>query len=105
MTARLIVSASVKAGESVDVKLTILHPMELGTRRLDDGSIAPRNVIESLTATFNNETVLTLQMGTGIAANPFWAFTFVPPRSGALTVRWRDTAGVEGVANATIAVQ
>ncbi len=105
MTARLIAPATVKAGEAADVKLTILHPMELGTRRLDDGSVAARNVIETLTATFENETVLTLQMGTGIAANPFWAFSFMPPRSGTLSVHWRDTAGVEGTARAAITVQ
>jgi Sulphur oxidation protein SoxZ len=105
MTARLIAPASVKSGENAEVKLTILHPMELGTRRVDDGSIAPRNVIETLSITFENEAVLTLALGTGIAANPYWAFGFVPPKSGILIVRWRDTAGVEGVARATISVQ
>jgi hypothetical protein len=104
MTARLIVPATIKAGETVEVKLSILHAMELGTRRLDDGSIAPRNVIETLNVSFENEAVLTLALGTGIAANPYWAFGFVPPKSGVLLVRWRDTAGIAGEARATITV-
>jgi hypothetical protein len=104
MTARLIAPANVKAGEQAEVKLTILHPMELGTRRLDDGSIAARNVIETLSITFENDALLSLALGTGIAANPYWAFSFAPPKSGTLLVRWRDTAGVSGEARATISV-
>ena len=104
MTARLIAPAIVKAGESATVNLTILHPMELGTRRLDDGSIAARNVIETLNVSFEGEAVLTLKLGTGIAANPYWQFAFAPSRSGELLVRWRDTAGVAGEARARISV-
>jgi Sulphur oxidation protein SoxZ len=104
MTARLIAPATIKAGDQAEVKLSILHPMELGTRRLDDGSMAARNVIETLRVTFENETVLSLALGTGIAANPYWAFSFAPPKSGVLLVRWRDTAGVSGEARTTITV-
>jgi hypothetical protein len=104
MTARLIAPATVKTGERAEIKLTILHPMELGTRRLDDGSIAPRNVIETLDVTFEGEAMLSLALGTGIAANPYWSFAFAPPRTGMLRVRWRDSSGVVAEARASIVV-
>jgi sulfur-oxidizing protein SoxZ len=93
MAARLIVPATAKRGEHIEIKLSILHAMETGLRRKDDGKLVPKNVIETLTITYGNLTLFEAQLGTGVSANPYFAFSFLPAASDTVTARWIDSLG------------
>jgi sulfur-oxidizing protein SoxZ len=102
--ARLQVPPTVRAGEAVEVRLLVQHPMETGFRREADGRAVPMNVVHSLVCRFGGVEVLRAEFGTGVSANPYLAFWIAPPASGELVVEWVDDAGVKGRVAAPIAV-
>lgn len=102
--ARLQVPPRVRAGEVVEVRLLIQHPMETGFRRESDGRAVPANVLNSLVCRLGGEEILRAEFGSGVSANPYLAFWIVPPASGELVVEWVDDAGVKGRVAAPIAV-
>ena len=102
--ARLQVPSTVRAGEAVEVRVLVQHPMETGFRREADGRAVPMNVVHSLVCHLAGAEVLRAEFGTGVSANPYLAFWIVPPASGELVVEWVDDAGVKGRVAAPIAV-
>lgn len=102
--ARLQVSPKVRAGEAVEVRLLVQHPMETGFRREADGRAVPMNVVNSLVCRLGGVEVLRAEFGSGVSANPYLSFWIVPPSSGELVVEWVDDAGEKGRVAAPIAV-
>lgn len=102
--ARLQVPPKVRAGEAVEVRLLVQHPMETGFRRETDGRVVPMNVIHALVCRLGGAEVLRAEFGSGVSANPYLSFWIVPPASGELVVEWVDDAGEKGRVSAPIAV-
>jgi sulfur-oxidizing protein SoxZ len=102
MLARITLTQNLRRGDACEVKLSLLHPMETGMRRREDGVLVPRNVIESLAISFEGTPLVTLDEAAGLSANPYVAFSFVPPREGMLRVAWLDTSGASGDTQAEI---
>ena len=102
--ARLQVPPKARAGDVVEVRLLVQHPMETGFRREADGRAVPMNVINSLVCRLGEVEVLRAEFGSGVSANPYLAFWIVPPASGELVVEWVDDAGVKGRVAAPIAL-
>ena len=71
-----------KKGEVIELKALILHPMETGFRPGTNGRIIPRNIIERLTASWNGDEILRMDLSPAIAANPFVSFFAVATESG-----------------------
>ena len=45
----------------------------------------------------DNQLIIELEPGTGMSANPYFAFSLtVPPQGGSLRVEWLDDAGQRG---------
>ncbi|CAM5190294.1 thiosulfate oxidation carrier complex protein SoxZ [Oligella ureolytica] len=80
-------------GEIVKVRAVIVHRMETGLRLNHDGEALTRNIINSFTATFNEQLLFAWQPETAIAQNPYLEFTFKARESGTLTMRWEDDEG------------
>jgi len=102
--ARLQVPATARAGEAVEVRLLVQHPMETGFRREADGRAVPMNVVNRLSVTYGGEEVFRAEMGSGIAANPYLAFWIVAKSSGEVVVEWVDDKGDKGRVAQPIAV-
>ena len=102
--ARLQVPPKARAGDVVEVRLLVQHPMETGFRREADGRAVPMNVINTLVCRLGEVEVLRAEFGSGVSANPYLAFWIVPPASGELVVEWVDDAGVKGRVAAPIAL-
>ncbi len=102
--ARLQVPPKSRAGEAVEVRLLVQHPMETGFRREADGKAVPMNVVNSLVCRLGGVEILRAEFGSGVSANPYLSFWIVPPASGDLVVEWVDDAGVKGSVSAPIAV-
>ena len=85
-----ISNATPERGEIVKVRAVIVHRMETGLRLNQDGEAIQRNIINKLTACFNEQLLFQWEPETAIAQNPYLEFTFVARESGTLAMRWED---------------
>jgi sulfur-oxidizing protein SoxZ len=91
---RILVPQSAHKGDVIEIKTLINHVMETGFRRDNNGRAIPRNIITHFTCTYAGEQVFRMDLFTGVAANPFVAFTTVATVSGDLVFEWADPSGV-----------
>lgn len=90
---RVKVPKTASAGEVITVKTLISHPMESGQRKGKDGELIPRKIINTFTATFNGEEVLTVDIDPAVSANPYFEFDMKVPETGTLHFKWVDDDG------------
>jgi sulfur-oxidizing protein SoxZ len=106
MAARIQISPpEPRTGEVIEVRIIIGHPMESGQRRDDAGVRIQRNIITNLTCRYDDAEVFRAELGTGIAANPYFIFYTRATRSGTLAFEWVDDDGVRGAQQLAITVQ
>lgn len=104
MDARVSIPQRVTKGEPFEVRIAIRHPMETGYRTDDVGRSIPRNVIRTLTCRYNGDVVLSAQLSSGIAANPYLRWFVTAQASGELVFDWIDDAGVRGSERVAVTV-
>lgn len=102
--ARIQVPKQAKRGEVVEIRIAIQHPMETGFRYDAVGRPIPKNVINRLAVRYNGAEIFSVEMGSGIAANPYLQFYTVAGESGEIEVSWVDDAGNRGAERAAISV-
>ena len=91
--ARVKLPETARAGEIVTVRTLIRHRMESGHRRDASGELVARDIVNRFEATFEGETVFSVDLGTGIAANPYLEFTARIDAPGTFRFTWTDDAG------------
>lgn len=94
-----------KAGDIVEVRIIIGHPMESGLRRDDMGRRVQRNIVNKLSCRYLDREIFRVELGPGIAANPYLTFFTRAVRSGELIFDWVDDDGERGSERATLDVQ
>jgi sulfur-oxidizing protein SoxZ len=95
-----------RAGATVEARWIAGHPMETGFRMDDAGQRVLRNVITRVRVMVDGLLVLEMEPGTGISANPYFAFPIrVPPQGGVVTVEWLDDAGHRGRVQKTLSIE
>ena len=102
--ARIQLPPSVKAGEAIEVRVSIRHPMETGFRVDDMGKTIARNTIKDLVCRYDGREVFRASLGSGIAANPYLRVWVTATVTGDLAFEWVDDAGERGDARATVTV-
>lgn len=81
-------------GDKVEVKVLIRHDMETGLRKDQAGKIIPPHFIQTLTAKYEDKTVLDTVMGISVSKDPFLSFKFKGGvKGGKLNVTWVDNLG------------
>jgi sulfur-oxidizing protein SoxZ len=85
--------ATARAGEVVEIRTLIQHPMETGYRPGADGRILPRDIIRRFTCLYNNRPVFAAVLHPAIAANPYLTFTLRAAESGILAFVWEGDDG------------
>lgn len=90
---RIRLPETFRTGDVIEVKTLISHVMETGARRDRDGRPVARDIIHTLTATFNGTQVFKGALQPGIAANPYVAFFFKVPGAGELQLVWTEDSG------------
>ena len=99
---RIRVPPSIKAGDVVQVRSLVIHPMER-IERDAQGKIIQKNYnyINKVIVTYLGKTVVTFDTTQSVAENPFFSFTFKATDPGQLKVQFLDTTGgrYEGVAD------
>jgi sulfur-oxidizing protein SoxZ len=104
MLARIQVPKETKRGELIMVRVAIQHPMETGFRYDHMGRVIPKNVVNTLTCSYNGVEVFRAEMGSGISANPYLQFYTRAVATGEMVFEWVDDAGERGSERVAIAV-
>ena len=92
-TPRIRVPAAAKAGEIVEVRTLIDHPMETGLRRDARGQPIPRNMLSRFTASLDGEQVFAARFANGTAANPALTFHVRIEKAAELVSTWTGDNG------------
>lgn len=101
---RLRVPGTAAAGEVVEIRTLLTHPMETGLRRDADGAVLPRRVAERFECRFEGETFYACDLSGSVAANPYLSFYLRVERSGTVEAIWYDQDGTPSAVTASIAV-
>lgn len=93
----LNVPKQAKAGEVIEIRALIQHPMETGYRPGPDGKTLPRDIIRRFECRYDdgatNEMIFGAELAPAIAANPYLAFHLIATKSGKLTFTWEGDNG------------
>jgi sulfur-oxidizing protein SoxZ len=76
------------------VRVLMGHDMETGQRKDAEGKVIPAWFIQTVSAQWNGQTVLSAQWGPSVAKNPFLQFKIKGAAAGdRVTVSWVDNHG------------
>src|SRR5207249_10089059 len=91
---RIRVPSSIKAGDVVQVRSLVIHPMER-IERDAQGKIVQKNYnyINKVIVTYLGKPVATFDTTQSVAENPFFSFTFKPTDPSLLKLRFLGTSG------------
>jgi sulfur-oxidizing protein SoxZ len=96
----ITIPPTAKAGEIIEIRVLIQHPMETGYRRSSEGAMLARNLIRRFTCRFESadtpgktEAVFAATLYAAIAANPYLSFHTLVNRSGTFVLQWDGDNG------------
>ncbi|MEO5366178.1 MAG: thiosulfate oxidation carrier complex protein SoxZ [Magnetococcus sp. WYHC-3] len=81
---------AVKAGEMVQIKARVFHPMESGRRKDDAGNLIPAHYVNKMVVEYGGKTVLTGHFTPAVSANPFVSFDLKAAATGPVKVSFTD---------------
>ena len=90
---RIAAPKNAKAGEVIELKALIRHPMESGFRRDSRGEVIPRDIIVDFECLYSGERVFHADFFPAVSANPFISFHTLATESGTLEFRWVSQHG------------
>ena len=90
---RIVLPATAKKGDIVEIKTLVQHAMEPGYRRDNLGRPVPRDIVATLAVTYAGVEIFKCEMQPGTAANPYVAFSTVATATGDLVFMWTDDSG------------
>ncbi len=102
--ALIMVPATARRGEIVEIKATVAHPMESGFRHTQLGTLIPRDIVTQFVCTYNGVEVFSAEFFPAISANPFISFSTVATESGTLVFNWIGDNGFSVTESAAISV-
>lgn len=103
-TTRIVMPATAKRGDVIEIRTLVRHEMETGHRRDNTGRPVPRDIIHTFTVTYGGEEIFRTELFPGVAANPYIAFTTVALATGDIVFTWIDDRGGKTVETRTLTV-
>lgn len=89
---RIRIPRQARAGEVIEIRTLIEHPMESGIRgRVPDA--VPRDMLAWMTVRMNGGTVFAADLGNGTAANPYHVLFVRIERTSEFEFTWFDERG------------
>ncbi|MCW5719718.1 MAG: thiosulfate oxidation carrier complex protein SoxZ [Devosia sp.] len=82
----------VTAGEQIDIRTIINHPMETGLRHNQNGLLIPVRIIEWFRCYAGDDLIFSAKLEPAIAANPYFTFNMVIKETTELHFEWVDTS-------------
>jgi len=92
---RVKVPKSADAGEIIEIKALISHPMHTGRAKDKEGNVIPRKIINTFSVSFNGTPVFSVALEPAVSANPFISFPFKATESGTFEFKWVEDGGSE----------
>lgn len=81
-------------GETAEVRVLMIHPMETGQRKDANGNIVPMHFIQEVTVRVNGKVMLEGQISQAVSRNPVFSFRLKGIRAGdKLEIAWLDNHG------------
>ena len=81
-------------GDTADLRILMMHPMETGQRKDARGEIVPLHFIQNVIVTHNGKVVLDAQWSQAVARNPFLGLRVKGAKVGdKIAVTWTDNKG------------
>jgi sulfur-oxidizing protein SoxZ len=81
-------------GDIADVRILIMHPMETGQRKNEQGQFVPAHFITNVVVTHNGKPVLNADWSQAVSRNPFLGLRVKNAKLGdKITVTWVDNRG------------
>lgn len=102
-TPRIRAPRNARAGETVEIRTLVEHPMETGLRQ-ENGRTVPRDLLNRITVRVNGEVALDAELRNGSAANPYHVFFLRLDRASEVEVIVSDERGRSSRASVRIAV-
>jgi sulfur-oxidizing protein SoxZ len=96
-TTRIVMPATAKKGEIIEIKTLVQHEMETGHRRDNVGKPIARDIINAFVVTYGGTEIFRTDLFPGVAANPYIAFSTVATETGEIAFTWTDDQGVKTV--------
>lgn len=91
-------------GDTADVRILMLHPMETGQRKNSKGQIIPMHFIRNVVVTHNGKTVLDAEWSQAVSRNPFLGLRIKGAKAGdKIGVTWTDNKGDTRTDEVTVA--
>lgn len=100
---RVRVPRSARAGEAVEIRTLIEHPMDTGLRH-EGRPTVPRDMLSRMVVRVNGEVALQAELRNGSSANPFHVFFLRIERTSELDFTFTDERGRSTRATARITV-
>ena len=101
---RVRLPAQAKAGEIIEIRTSVSHPMATGLRCDRQGEAGARDIIKRFVARFDGQEVFAMELATAISADPYIVFPFKAEKAGTFEFVWANEAGEERKATAELKV-
>lgn len=101
---RVRLPAQAKAGDVIEIRTSVPHPMAAGLPCDRQGGAGARDIINRFVARFDGREVFAMDLAVAISADPYIAFPFKAEKAGAFEFVWANEAGEERKATAELKV-
>jgi sulfur-oxidizing protein SoxZ len=101
---RIKVPETAAAGEVVEIRAMIMHPMDNGFTVDTQGTTIPVNIVTDFVCSYDGAEVFRVKLEPGLSANPYFAFRLRATKTGPVDFRWDDQDGEVTTASATLTV-
>ncbi len=101
---RIRVPETAVAGEAVQIRAMIMHPMDNGFTYTTQGTIIPVDIITDFTCRYLGDEVIHVRLEPGVSANPIFTFSLRATETGPVDFEWIDQHGDVTTASATLTV-
>ena len=101
---RIRVPPSAKAGDPVEIRAMIMHPMDNGYTYTSQGELIPVDIVTDFACRYLGVEVMKIRLEPGISANPYFVFRLVASTSGPVDFEWTEQNGDVTTAHADLTV-
>jgi sulfur-oxidizing protein SoxZ len=95
---------AVVKGDTAEVRVLMVHPMETGQRKDSSGALIPLHFIQEVQVRVNGKLALEGQISQPVSRNPVFSFKLKGVKAGdKLEIAWLDNKGEKNLASTAIA--
>jgi len=91
-------------GDTAEVRVLMVHPMETGQRKDSTGAVIPLHFIQEVQVRVNGKVALEGQISQAVSRNPVFSFKLKGVKAGdKLEIAWLDNKGEKNLTSTAIA--